>query len=194
MKHGTHIRLLLGADILLVVCTAQERQYDTVCAKRRLNNVRNIFFLLLIIEVGHILSGYILVLRQIVIGTVRNAPQLTPSEREEILDIGRSLAVEAKLFRIMVTQAQLILFHAERFQPVEAEASPVLEPLKIRPRNTEELQLHLLKLTCTEGKVARCDLITEGLSDLSDTKRQLLSGSTLYVLKVDKDTLRRLRS
>ena len=89
----------------------------------------------------------------------------------------------------MVAQAQLILFHTERLQPVKTEASPVLEPLKIRPRNAEELQLHLFKLTCTEGKVARCDLVTEGLSDLSDTKRQLLSGSTLYVLKVDKDTL-----
>ena len=40
----------------------------------------------------------------------------------------------------------------------------------------------------------RCDLVTEGLSDLTDTKRNLLTGCTLYILEVYKDTLCGLRS
>ena len=89
----------------------------------------------------------------------------------------------------MVAQAQLILFHAERLQPVEAEASPVLEPLKIRPRNAEELQFHLLKLTGAEGEVARGDLVAEGLADLADAEGQLPAGGALDVLEVDKNAL-----
>ena len=40
----------------------------------------------------------------------------------------------------------------------------------------------------------RGDLVTEGLSDLTDTKRNLLTGCTLYILEVYKDTLCGLRS
>ena len=69
------------------------------------------------------------------------------------------------------------------------ELSPVPEPLKVGARFAEELQLHLLELTGTEGKVTRSDLVTEGLTDLSDTEGNLLAGSSLYIFEVNKNTL-----
>ena len=61
----------------------------------------------------------------------------------------------------MVTCSHLVFFHAQILQPVDAECSPVLEPVKVGTRLTEELQLHLLKLSGTECEVTRCDLVTE---------------------------------
>ena len=61
-------------------------------------------------------------------------------------------------------------------------------------RLTEELKLHLLELSCTECKVPRCDLVTERFTNLSDTEWKFLSGCTLYILEVYKDTLCCLRT
>ena len=58
----------------------------------------------------------------------------------------------------------------------------------------EELKLHLLELTGTECEVTRCDLVTEGFTDLADTKRNLFTRCSLYVLEVFENTLCSLRS
>ena len=94
----------------------------------------------------------------------------------------------------MVTVTYLILLKAKGTKPVKTKLLPVCKPLQVCIRLTEELQLHLLKLTGTECKVTWCDLITEGFTDLSNTKWNLLSGSSLYILEVNKNTLCSLRS
>ena len=94
----------------------------------------------------------------------------------------------------MVAQAQVLVLHAEGQQPVVAVVLPILEPLQIGAGLAEELQLHLLELTRAEGEVAGCDLIAEGLANLADAERNLLSGRALDVLEVDKDALRGLRA
>ena len=93
----------------------------------------------------------------------------------------------------MIAQTHLVFLNAERDQPVTAEASPILEPLQIGSRLAEELQLHLLKLTGTECKVTRRNLVTERLSNLADSKRDLLAGSSLNILEVYKNALCCLR-
>ena len=55
----------------------------------------------------------------------------------------------------MVAQAHLLLLDAKAQKPVTAEASPVLEPLKVCTRLAEELQLHLFKLPNAEDEIAR---------------------------------------
>ena len=62
----------------------------------------------LLVEVGHVLAGMILMLLQVVVRAVRNAPELAPAEREEELDIGRRLGVEGKLLLLMIAQAQIL--------------------------------------------------------------------------------------
>ena len=133
-------------------------------------------------------------LSQVIIGSVCDAPQLAPAEREQELKVRSRLAVEAQLLRRMIAGTHLVILHAEGLQPIDAVLLPVSEPLQVSTRLAEELQLHLLELPGTEGEVTRCNLVTEGLTNLSDTKRDLLSGGSLYVLEVYKDTLRSLRT
>ena len=71
---------------------------------------------------------------------------------------------------------------------------PILEPLEVGARLAEELQLHLLELAGAEGEVAGGDLVAEGLTDLADAERDLLSCGAGHILEVDKDALRRLRT
>ena len=80
MKHRPHIPL---ADLLLVIGGTEERKHHTVCAERRLNHIWYVFFLLLIVKVGHILTRCILMLCEIIICSVGNSPELAPSNRRE---------------------------------------------------------------------------------------------------------------
>ena len=79
MKHRPHISV---SQILLVVSGAQEGQRYPVRSQRRLDHVRNVLFILLIVKIGHILSGGILMLGQVIIRPVRDAPKLAPAEGE----------------------------------------------------------------------------------------------------------------
>lgn len=121
-------------------------------------------------------------------------PTVPPAKREQELHVCGSLAVEAQLFLIVVAITYLILFKTQRTEPVKAELLPVCKPFKVCIRLTEKFQLHLLKLTGTEGKVSRSDLITERFTDLSDSKWNFLSGGSLYILKVYENTLRGFRT
>ena len=85
---------------------------------------------LLIIKVCEILAGYILMLCQVIICSVSDSPELTPSEWEKEFHICGSLAVEAQLFLIMVTVTNLIILKSESTQPVKAELLPVCKPLR----------------------------------------------------------------
>ena len=105
-----------------------------------------------------------------------------------------SLAVETEFFLIMITVTDFFFLQSQAIQPVQADLFPLREPFQVCIRFAEELQLHLLKLTGTESKVSGSNLITEGFSDLGNTKWQFLSGSSLYVFKVYKNSLGRLRS
>ena len=78
--------------------------------------------------------------------------------------------------------------------PCHTSLLPLVEPLQFCSRFYEELHLHLLKLTHTEDKLSGDDLITESLTDLCDTERNLHTSSLLYVQVIYKDTLCSLRT
>ena len=56
----------------------------------------------------------------------------------------------------------------------------------------EELHLHLLELAHAEDELACHDFVTESLTDLCNTERNLHAARLLHVQVVDEDTLRRL--
>ena len=89
----------------------------------------------------------------------------------------------------MITKSKVLLLDSKLKKPFVAELSPVFKPFGLCTGLAEELQLHLLELTGTEGEVTRRDLIPEGLSDLTDAEGYLLPGGTLYVLEVYEDSL-----
>ena len=132
-------------------------------------------------------------LGQVIIGSVRHAPQLTPAKGEQEFDIRGSLGIEAELLSGMIAGAHLLFLHAESLKPVDAEGFPVREPLQIGAGLAEKFQLHLLKLSGTEGEVARCDLVAEGFSDLADAEGNLLAGGSLYIFEIHENALCCLR-
>ena len=188
------VALLVLPDDLFVVGIGQEGQERAFDAEGRLDDIGDIARVLLLIEIRQILAGRVLMLRQVIIRAVGNAPELAPAKREQELEVRRRLGIEAQLLRVMVAQAKVLLLHAEGEQPLLAEAAPVGKPLEVRARLAEELQLHLLEFTHAENEVARCDLVAERLADLADAERQLAARGALHVDEVHKDALRRLRA
>ena len=69
-------------------------------------------------------------LSEVVVCSVGNAPELTPAEREEILEVCSCLRIEAELLGRVVSQAEILLFESESEEEVLAVASPVIEPLE----------------------------------------------------------------
>ena len=186
MKHRSHITL---SDFLFVIGGAEEGKHHTVSSQRRLDHVGNVLHILLVVKIAQILSGYLRMTAQVIVGSVRNAPEFAPAEGEQEFNVGGRLGVEGKLFLLMVSDAHLIFLHAKGLQPVNAELFPVGKPFQVRIRLTEKFQLHLFKFTGTEGEVTGRDFVTEGFSDLADAEGNLLAGSTLHVLEVDKNAL-----
>ena len=193
MQNRADIVFLLVQN-LLVIGAAQESQYHPIRSQRRLDDIGDVTDIFLVVEISKILPGHLLMASQVIVGPVRDPPELSPAEGEQELDIRRRLAVEAQLLLRVIPEPHLFRLHTKLLQPVAAERPPVIKPLQIRIRLTEELQLHLFELTRTEGKVSGCDFIPERLADLSDSERNFLSGRTLHVLEIDKNALRGFRT
>ena len=115
-------------------------------------------------------------------------PITRPIRTEEEFNIGSCFGIEGKLFSFVVSDSHLIRFDTQSLKPVNTEFFPVCEPFKVCIRFTEEFQFHLFKFSCSESKIAWCDLISERLTDLSDTKWNLLTGCSLDILEINEDT------
>ena len=195
-QHDAHVvvALLVLADDLLIVGVAQDREHAALHAERRLDDVGDVFdhVLALALAIDHLHAAGVLMLREVVVRAVGNAPELAPAEREEELEVRRCLGVEAQLLGIVVAQAEVLVLQADGEQPVVAERAPVVEPLKVGARLAEEFELHLLELAHAEDEVARRDLVAEGLADLADAERELFARGALDVIEVDEDALRGL--
>ena len=75
----------------------------------------------------------------------------------------------------MIPGPHFFRLNAQVLKPVNAILLPVCKPLQIRSRLAEKFQLHLLKFSGPECKVAGRNLIPEGFSDLTDTEGKFLS-------------------
>src|SRR5437879_2660793 len=182
--------LLVG---LLVVGRAENRVRRAVRTDRRLDDVRDETLVGHIVEVLELLAGELRVSTQVVIGSVVDALELVPPERERELDVRRGRRVVRALVVRVVAEPHLLrrdplldMPRETRFLPLAVEAQ--------RLRGTREvLHLHLLELARAEDEVAGGDLVAKRLANLCDPERELLSRRLLDVLEVDEDGLRRLR-
>src|SRR5690606_21775383 len=100
---------------------------------------------------------------------------LAALEAEAVLDVHRAAGVVGQLIRGVLPQPQVLLLDAQVDVPGLAVVDPVLVPLRVGPRLDEELHLHLLELPRAEDEVARRDLVAEGLADLADAVRRLIT-------------------
>ena len=178
-------------DDLLVVGVAEEREGRADDADRRLDHVRHVA--LLVADPLERRPGRLGVLAQVVVAAVRDALELEPADRVEVLDVARRARVVRQLVRFVRPDAQVRLAQAEVEVPAAALVDPVAVPLLRLGRRHEELHLHLLELAHAEEEVAGRDLVAEALADLRDAERRLHAHRRRDVLEVDEDALRRLR-
>ncbi len=85
----------------------------------------------------------------------------------------------SKLF--VVVETQMLLRNSEIHIIPMAVILEIFVKLGIRALLAEGLELHLLKLNRSECEVARSNLISESLADLTDAERKLCSHAALYV-------------
>ncbi len=140
-------------------------------------------------------AGRLAVHRQVVVGAVGDALELTPLralEAELVLDVDGALGVVRELLGRVLELPQLRRVDAEVDVPGEALVDPALVPLLVLAGLDEELHLHLLELAGAEDEVAGGDLVAEALADLADAERRLLARALLHVGVVDEDALRGL--
>ena len=194
-ENCTHVFPALGVSKdLLIIGIHEVCQYESLDTYRRLDAVRYVSLVGLRIEIAHIFTRVCLMCHKVVVGTRCHAPDLAPAEREQILDVCGSVAVMREFLRSMVSESCVFRFQTQILEEVEAVFLPVSEPVQFCARLAEEFKFHLLKLSYSEDKVARCDLVSERFSYLGDTERYLLAGSSLNILEVDKDSLCSFRS
>ena len=187
VKHNARV---VFADLLFVVCVAEECEEHAVCAQRRLDDVRHVLFVGDGIDVGKILARSFDVLIEVVVGAISNAPKLAPAEREFVFEVGCCLGVEAKLFFFVVAEFEVFVSHAEVEQPLMAEVLPICKPFEIGAGLAEKFKFHLFKFADAEDEVAGRDFVAEALADLTDAERHFFTGCALHVFEVDKDALR----
>ena len=94
----------------------------------------------------------------------------------------------------MVVETIFLVTQSQCLMPLETELFPVLKPFHFGARLDEELHLHLLKLTHTEYKLTSNNLITECLTNLRYSERNLHAACLLYIEVVNENTLCCLRT
>ena len=129
---------------------------------------------------------------EVEVGTGVDSLQLLETEREVELDVGRGVGIVGQFLVIMETV--VLGTHPEADVPFHAVLLPFLEPLHLGARTAEEFHLHLLELSHSEYELSRDDLVSERLSDLGDTERNLHAARLLDVEIFNEYSLCRLRT
>ena len=95
---------------------------------------------------------------------------------------------------VVVVETVVLSTEAQGLMPLHTSFLPLREPLQFRTGLYEELHLHLLELPHTEDELTSYNLVTESLTNLSDTERNLHTTGLLHVQVVHEDALSRFRT
>src|SRR5699024_7480399 len=144
----------------------------------RLDHVRRVALVRGLVEVLHLRARGLRVAAEVAVGAVGDAHQLAPltaPDAEAVLEVDGGDAVVGALALWHVEAPQVVRIDAEVHEPVPAGLDPLVELGRGLRRRGEVLDLHLLELARAEDEVARGDLVAEGLADLTDAERGLLT-------------------
>ena len=121
-----------------------------------------------------------------------DALDLLEPEREVVFDVRRGVGVVGQFVVVVITV--MVITEAQRLVPFQASSLPTLEPVKLCTRLHKELHFHLLELAHTEDELAGYNFVTESLTNLGDTERNLHATGFLYIKVIYEDTLCRFRA
>src|SRR5690349_4274651 len=123
--------------------------------------MRNESLLGFVIKILQRLATGLLMLRQIVVGSISDAFEFLPPKWKIIFDVISSFRVKRAFFIRDGQDMQLVTWNSDLpiklqplFLPVLKQLHPLLWPAKI-------FQLHLLKLARTKRKIARVNFVPE---------------------------------
>ncbi|MNN86386.1 hypothetical protein D3C81_2037970 [compost metagenome] len=97
-----HSAAVFAFQSLLLETVDQEGQGNPVRAQGGLDAVRDVALLVVLVDIVEVLAGMLHVLLQVIVGAVRNAPQLAPAEGEFVLNIRCAVAVVGQLILVVV--------------------------------------------------------------------------------------------
>ncbi|CUP12822.1 Uncharacterised protein [Segatella copri] len=126
-------------------------------------------------------------LRKVKIGTAVDTLYLLEAEWHLKLDVGSSIGIVSQFLVIVITV--VLITHTESLVPSQTNLLPIFKPLHLSTRLAEELHLHLLELTHTEYELTGYNLVTESLTNLTDTEWQLHTAGLLNAQIIYEDTL-----
>src|SRR5688500_4681816 len=152
-------RSLLAGHFFLIVRVDKKRHRRTRRADRGLYHIWNEALVGGLVVVLELLARVFGMTLQIEVGAIVDALDLSPPEREFVLDVRCSAGIVRKL--LVWFRADLRHRHAAIAKPVEAHLHPVVVPRRVLARTDKELHLHLLELASAEQKVLRVDLVAE---------------------------------
>src|SRR5579872_3965749 len=120
-----------------------------------------------------------------------NSLPLFPSKRCFIFDVICNLCIMSKLILIMLSEAQFVFVINKIFVPRHSLFFPVLVPFLHFIGVSKPLQIPLLKFSLSEKEMSRCNLISEGFSDLCNSKRNFHAHGLSHILIIQIDSLAR---
>src|ERR1044072_6603928 len=90
---------------------------------------------------------------------------------------------------------EILAIDAESAKPFQVLFDPVVDQLGVFGSWPDKiLHLHLLEFARSQDEISRSHFVSERLSDLCDTKRQLAPHRRLHIQKVDEYALSGFRS
>ena len=131
-------------------------------------------------------------LAEVEIGARVDALHLLEAERHLELNVGGSVGVVSQFLVVVITV--FLVAQAQSLVPCQTSLAPVVEPLHLVAGLHKELHFHLLELAHTEDELTSYDFVTESLTNLGDTERNLHTTGFLYIQVIYEDTLCRFRA
>ena len=177
---------------LFTVGSRHDAKEHAVYTDTSLDDIRGIAFVGFRIEILDVLAGELLMLGQVEICTAVNTLYFLETERHQELNVCSSISVVGQFVVVVITV--MVITEAQRLVPFQASSLPTLEPVKLCTRLHKELHFHLLELAHTEDELAGYNFVTESLTNLGDTERNLHATGFLYIKVIYEDTLCRFRA
>src|SRR5690606_31518737 len=151
-----------------------------------------LFFLF--IKVFQFFTAELLMTTKIKVRTIVHSFELTPSDRELILDINSGLGIVGQFVGTMLMKAKFFAPKAVLDMPLKTPFFPFFKPIHIRAGTDEILHFHLFEFTGSKNKISRRDFVPKRFTDLRDSERNLLPHRLLNIQEIHEDPLRRFRS
>ena len=171
---------------------AHHTEEHAVYTDRSLDDIGSVAFTQFRIEIFNLLTAELSMLREVEVGARVNTFHFFESKRHLKLYVTCCVSIVSEL--LVVVETIVFCAKTESLVPSHARFLPLAEPFEFGAWLHEELHLHLFKFAHTEDELASYDLITESLTDLCNTKRNLHATCLLHIEVVHEDTLCGLRT